>query len=485
MEMNEHTPNETRELQNGNAPQSGTAMPNRSRHNNRRRSRHGKKGPRPANQAEGTNATTNEAPTSGTANTANEPNKSKPSNPQGEKNNQAKGTPPPAERSATVGDSQARPAAPQKQQRVPHPMRRSQQAELPAMDNLLIEDCPDETAGRAGYDFDQAEVERILQRDIFERRDNTIPAEIPEDKTVIVGVRFRTGSKTYFFTPGDLDCKPGQYAVVDTARGLEFGEICVGNHLVDSTMVVPPLRPVVRLATEDDIMQNEMNHQKEEEAYRIGMEKIAAHKLDMKLVSVQYTFDNSKLLFYFTSAGRVDFRDLVKDLAGVFHIRIELRQIGIRDEARMLGGLGACGRPLCCSTFLSDFGQVSMKMAKEQNLSLNSNKISGCCGRLMCCLRYEHETYLEETRRTPAPGTFVNTPDGPGVVTESQPLLAQVKVSLKNQPDTPPKKYNRADVTTQAGVRHRDRRTEEAPAAMPDGAADDAAIEATEPDSDE
>ncbi len=467
MDMKEHNPSAAQNGQGG-----GNAGNSRSRHN-RRRSHHGKKGNRMGNQVDPAvqNSTTAEG-----ALADGQPSK------QGGGNKQGQPKADPAKAGIT---NEGASSAPKHQQRVPHPMRRTQQADLPSMDNLLIEDCPDESTDIANYDFDQSEVDRILERDIFENRNNTIPDVIPEDKVVIVGVRFRAGGKTYFFTPGELTCKAGQYAVVETARGLEFGEICIGNRMVDSSMVVPPLRPVVRLATDEDIRQNELNHQREEEAYRIGVEKIAAHKLDMKLVSVQYTFDNNKLLFYFTSAGRVDFRDLVKDLAGVFHIRIELRQIGIRDEARMLGGLGACGRPLCCSSFLTDFGQVSMKMAKEQNLSLNSNKISGCCGRLMCCLRYEHETYLEEIRRTPAPGTFVNTPDGPGVVTESFPLLAQVKVSLKNQPDSAPKKYNRAEVTTQAGGRGHERRMDETINPAQDGAIDDMTVATTEPDTDE
>jgi cell fate regulator YaaT (PSP1 superfamily) len=333
--------------------------------------------------------------------------------------------------------------------RVHHAPRK--QAELPQMDNLLIDDAPVEAMEAHSDEHDQNEIERILSHDIFANQSTEIPEVIPEGKVVIVGIRFRTGSKVYFFDPGKLICKAGQYAIVETARGMEFGEVCIGNRMVDESLVVPPLRPVVRIATLQDIQINESNREREEEAFKIGMEKIMAHKLDMKLVAVQYTFDNSKLLFYFTSAGRVDFRELVKDLAGVFHIRIELRQIGIRDEARMLGGLGGCGRPLCCSSFLSDFGQVSMKMAKEQNLSLNSTKISGVCGRLMCCLRYEHETYAEELRKPPHVGTFVQTPDGPGVVTEIIPLAGEVKVSLKNAPDTPPKKYKRADVTAQAG----------------------------------
>ncbi len=329
--------------------------------------------------------------------------------------------------------------------------RPAAQADLPDMDNLLIDDNMKATPAPVDPDDapDAAEVERILERDVFARRDEIIPDVLPEGKLIIAGIRFRAGGKTYFFDPGKLKCKVGQYAIVETARGLEFGEVCIANRMVDESMIVPPLRPVVRIATEADIAHNKENHEKEEAAYPIGVQKIAEHKLDMKLVSIQYTFDNSKLLFYYTSAGRVDFRELVKDLAGVFHVRIEMRQIGIRDESRMIGGLGACGRPLCCSTFLTDFGQVSMKMAKEQNLSLNSTKISGCCGRLMCCLRFEYDTYVEETRKTPSPGTFVNTPDGPGVVTEIFPLQGEVKVSLRNQSDSAPKKYKRELVEVQ------------------------------------
>lgn len=323
--------------------------------------------------------------------------------------------------------------------------------DLPDMDNLLIEDnAAVRTAPAVPEDApDAAELERILERDIFEPAREAIPEVLPEGKVIVAGIRFRPGGKTYFFDPGEHTCVAGKYAIVETARGLEFGEICMGNRMVDLSMVVLPLRPVVRVATEADIAHNQENRDREESAFRIGIQKIREHKLDMKLVSVQYTFDNTKLLFYFTSAGRVDFRELVKDLAGVFHIRIELRQIGIRDEARMIGGLGACGRPLCCTTFLSDFGQVSMKMAKEQNLSLNSTKISGCCGRLMCCLRYEYETYAEEIRKTPAQGTFVNTPDGPGMVTEIFPLQGEVKVSLRSQTETVYKRYKREDVEVQ------------------------------------
>lgn len=478
MEINEKTPAEATVGQEG-----GNSNGGKSRNNNRRRPRHGKRPHRPENQADSTVV----AETGATNATGSKPAPSeRERGPVGKDNRAAS-----AGRSTATEEGAARPASPKHQQRVPRQIHRATQADIPSMDNLLIEDCPEESSDVAGYDFDQAEVDRILLRDTQGIHDNTIPDVIPEGKVVIVGVRFRASGKTYFFAPGTLTCKVGQYAIVETARGWEFGEVCIGNRMVAGDLVVPPLRPVIRLATEADIRQNELNHQREEEAYRIGAEKIAAHKLDMKLVSVQYTFDNSKLLFYFTSAGRVDFRDLVKDLASVFHIRIELRQIGIRDEARMLGGIGTCGRTLCCATFLSDFGQVSMKMAKEQNLSLNANKISGCCGRLMCCLRYEHETYMEETRRTPAPGTFVNTPDGPGVVTESYPLQAQVAVSLKNQPDSAPKKYNRADVTTQAGGRrhdhndHNDHNERNDRNEHNEHRAENTAVENAEPDNDE
>ena len=356
------------------------------------------------------------------------------------------------------------------------------QTDLPDMDDLLIGDgmtaapVPSSPADAP----DAAEVEKILESDIFARREETIPEYLPEDKVVVAGIRFRTGGKTYFFDPGSLTCVAGKYAIVETARGQEFGEICIGNRMVDVSMVVPPLRPVIRIATDADIAHNKENRDREESAFRIGVEKIREHKLDMKLVSVQYTFDNAKLLFYFTSAGRVDFRELVKDLAGVFHIRIELRQIGIRDEARMIGGLGACGRPLCCTTFLSDFGQVSMKMAKEQNLSLNSTKISGCCGRLMCCLRYEYDTYAEEINKTPAQGTFVNTPDGPGVVTEIFPLQGEVKVSLKGQQDQAPKRYKRELVEIQTRSPKPERLAEDASPVEDANPAEETEVEANE-----
>lgn len=265
------------------------------------------------------------------------------------------------------------------------------------------------------------------------------------EKTEIVGVRFKSTGKTYYFDPNGVSAPRGSFAIVETARGPEFGEVTLGNRLVPTADIVPPLRPLLRLATKEDIAHNEENAAKEIEAFRICHEKIAAHKLDMKLVDAQYTFDNTKLLFYFTSAGRVDFRELVKDLASVFRTRIELRQIGIRDEAKLIGGLGICGRALCCSGFLSDFGQVSIKMAKEQNLSLNSTKISGNCGRLMCCLRYEHKTYEEEIRLTPPVDSVVKTPDGIGTVCETSPLTGMIKVKL-NDSDGLPKPYHRDTV---------------------------------------
>ena len=272
------------------------------------------------------------------------------------------------------------------------------------------------------------------------------PARSGEDCVEVVGVRFRSTGKVYFFDPKGNKVRRGNYVIVETARGPEFGEINFGNRMVSKTATVSPLRPVLRVATEADIAHNEENRRKEEEALEICRQKVKAHKLDMKILDVQYAFDNSKLLFYFTSEGRVDFRDLVKDLAAVFRTRIELRQIGIRDEAKMLGGLGACGRTLCCSTFLSDFVQVSIKMAKEQGLSLNSAKISGVCGRLMCCLRYEADTYAEALRQMPAHDALVKTPDGIGNVMSVNPLARTVRVIFKNS-ETPPKQFSADEIT--------------------------------------
>ncbi len=254
---------------------------------------------------------------------------------------------------------------------------------------------------------------------------------IPESGDVeIVGVRFRDGGKVYYFAPGSNKVNPGDPVIVETARGLEYGFAPNGNEFVPAAKIVPPLRPLIRVANRRDTERYETNRALEDEAFEICRKKIEDHKLAMKLIRAEYTFDNSKLLFYFSAEVRVDFRELVKDLASVFHTRIELRQIGIRDEAKMLGGLGVCGRPFCCCSFLGDFVQVSIKMAKEQNLSLNSSKISGACGRLMCCLRFEHETYEQEIARTPPIDATVKTPDGIGTVTEISPLTGYVKVRL-------------------------------------------------------
>ena len=274
-----------------------------------------------------------------------------------------------------------------------------------------------------------------------------IPA--PGDKVVeVIGVRFRQAGKVYFFAPDGQKYNVGDSVIVDTARGPEVGQVVMLNRRIAEKEIIQPLRHVIRKATQDDLARDAENHRQEEAALKICAEKIAAHKLDMRLVDAQYAFDNSKLLFYFTSENRVDFRELVRDLAGVFHTRIELRQIGIRDESRLIGGLGMCGRPFCCSTFLSDFGQVSVKMAKEQGLSINASKISGCCGRLMCCLRYEYETYRAEARLTPKKDTAVQTPDGAGVVVESTPLSGLLKVRVEGLPEEDAVRvYHRDDVT--------------------------------------
>lgn len=280
----------------------------------------------------------------------------------------------------------------------------------------------------------------------FENAQKKVEPKDDEERFEVVGIRFKKVGKVYYFAPEGIKAEKGQFAIVETARGPEYGEVFVANKFVGASEIVPPLRPIIRIATKEDAIHNEENNKKEKEAFSICLEQIAKHELDMKLVDAQYTFDNSKLLFYFTSAGRVDFRELVKDLAAVFKTRIELRQIGIRDEAKLLGGLGACGRPLCCATFLSDFVQVSIKMAKEQGLFLNSSKISGTCGRLMCCLRYEQETYEYEIARTPAVDSTVKTSDGIGVVIESHPLSGMLKVRIGDKDDQTVKIHHRDNV---------------------------------------
>ena len=246
----------------------------------------------------------------------------------------------------------------------------------------------------------------------------------------IVGINFREAGKIYYFSPREVKLEVGERVIVDTSRGVEIGTVKVANKTVDPSEIIPPLKKIIRKANADDLERDARNHELEMDAALICKKKIAAHGLEMSLVAVEYTFDNSKLIFYFTCESRVDFRELVKDLASTFHTRIELRQIGIRDEAKMMGGLAVCGRKYCCAGFLTDFVQVSIKMAKEQNFSLNSAKVSGACGRLMCCLRYEHEIYEEALKHTPPVNSTVMTPDGEGTVTEAKPLAEEIKVRL-------------------------------------------------------
>lgn len=264
--------------------------------------------------------------------------------------------------------------------------------------------------------------------------------------TEVIGVRFKSVGKVYYFDPCNLKFTAGSHAIVETARGIECGEVVTANSMVDYDSIVKPLKCVIRAATDEDLAHVADNSRKEKEAFRICLKKIADHKLGMKLISVEYTFDNNKILFYFTADGRVDFRELVKDLASVFRTRIELRQIGVRDEAKMLGGLGICGKPFCCSTFLGDFQPVSIKMAKEQGLSLNPTKISGTCGRLMCCLKFEHEAYEDLLKNTPKVGAYVKTDDGNGTVIDVSLLTGKLKVKLDSAPDAPFKVVNRQDV---------------------------------------
>ena len=269
--------------------------------------------------------------------------------------------------------------------------------------------------------------------------------DLPEE-VEIVGVNFREAGKIYYFAPAGAKFSVGEKVIVETSRGVEMGTVKVANKKISSSEIVSPLKEVTRSATSQDIEHYEKNRAAEAEAMAICHKKVEAHGLGMKLVGAEYTFDNSKLIFYFTCESRVDFRELVRDLASTFRTRIELRQIGIRDEAKMLGGIGVCGRKLCCANFLSDFVQVSIKMAKEQNFSLNSSKVSGTCGRLMCCLRYEHETYEEAIKQTPPVGSVVKTDDGEGVVIETKPLAREVKVKLNDNDKEAPKNYKCSDI---------------------------------------
>lgn len=246
----------------------------------------------------------------------------------------------------------------------------------------------------------------------------------------VAGVRFKNAGKVYYFDPDELEVVLGDYVIVETARGLEFGTVTMDITELREEEIVQPLKKIVRVADEDDIKRHDENEKKKEKALKLCQEKIDKHGLEMKLIDVEYTFDNNKIIFYFTADGRVDFRELVKDLAGVFKMRIELRQIGVRDEAKMLGGIGSCGKSLCCSTWLSDFEPVSIKMAKVQNLSLNPTKISGICGRLMCCLKYENDVYMELRKGMPDNGEKVKTRDGMGKVVDTNILESKVKVRL-------------------------------------------------------
>ena len=262
-----------------------------------------------------------------------------------------------------------------------------------------------------------------------------------------IGVRFRSAGKIYFFDPLDFEVKRNDHVIVETARGIEYGTVVGDIREVDDSEVTQPLKPVLRVATKKDDEQEQKNKEKEKDAFKICLEKIHARGLEMKLIDAEYTFDNNKILFYFTADGRIDFRELVKDLAGVFRTRIELRQIGVRDETKIRGGIGVCGRPVCCNTYLSDFIPVSIKMAKEQNLSLNPTKISGVCGRLMCCLKHEEETYEDLNRRLPGVGDYVTTPDGLKGEVQSVNVLRQlVKVIVDVDGDKEIQEYKAEDI---------------------------------------
>ncbi len=281
--------------------------------------------------------------------------------------------------------------------------------------------------------------------------------DIAAERTEIIGINFREAGKIYYFSPDRFKFSVGDRVIVETSRGVEIGTVKVANKMVSEGEIVSPLKKVKRKATSEDLERDRRNHELEMEAALICKKKIQTHGLEMSLVAVEYTFDNSKLIFYFTCESRVDFRELVKDLASTFHTRIELRQIGIRDEAKLMGGLAVCGRKYCCSGFLSDFVQISIKMAKEQNFSLNSAKVSGACGRLMCCLSYEHKVYEEAISKTPAVGSIVKTSDGEGVVTEIKPLAAEIKVKLSDKEKDTVKTYKCKDVVVlRAGKRPKD-----------------------------
>lgn len=271
----------------------------------------------------------------------------------------------------------------------------------------------------------------------------------------VVGVRFKKAGKVYYFDPDQFIIEVGANVIVETARGIEFGEVVISVRDVEEEEIVAPLKKVMRMATEEDIKHAAENNKKEKEAFAACLQKIRDHNLDMKLIDVEYTFDNNKILFYFTADGRVDFRELVKDLAAIFKTRIELRQIGVRDEAKMMGGIGVCGRVLCCNSYLGEFQPVSIKMAKEQGLSLNPTKISGTCGRLMCCLKYEQDAYEAIIKKAPKTGAVVDTPDGQGMVVEIYLIKGVVKVRLDkgNETDLQFYKFDEIKIVKDVSVR--------------------------------
>ena len=313
-------------------------------------------------------------------------------------------------------------------------------------DELTAEILPD-TATDA--DVVEADTVAILSDDngtavTAVNKDTDDMPDIP--KVEVVGVAFREAGKIYYFSPAGLTPSVGEKVIVDTSRGTEIGTVKLAGKQVPETDIIQPLKSITRIATKDDLLRDEKNREMELDAAIICKKKIAEHKLGMSLAAVEYTFDNSKLIFYFTCESRVDFRELVKDLASTFRTRIELRQIGIRDETKMMGGLGICGRKYCCAGFLTDFVQVSIKMAKEQNFALNSTKASGACGRLMCCLCYEHEVYEAAIKVTPPTGTVVKTPDGEGVVIEIKPLAEEVRVRLTDKEKDTAKVYKVKDL---------------------------------------
>ena len=298
-----------------------------------------------------------------------------------------------------------------------------------------------------------------------EKAEPVAKPEIIDGPTVeIVGVNFREAGKIYYFAPESFTLTVGQKVIVETSRGVEIGTVKVANSRVPESVIIPPLKGITRPATEEDLVRDGENRKAEMDAALICKRKIKSHGLEMSLVAVEYTFDRSKLIFYFTCESRVDFRELVKDLASTFRTRIELRQIGIRDEAKMMGGLGICGRKFCCAGFLTDFVQVTIRMAKEQNFTLNSSKASGACGRLMCCLRYEHEVYEEAIAKTPPNGTYVQTPDGNGNIVETRPLAETVKVRLADKEKEDVRLYSLSDIKVlrlPQGKRDRGRTAEE------------------------